>query len=83
MHPLEADGAGPPQARTACLARARPFEAGAARLLRLKRLGGFPLPGRLERLVLWLRPDRERPSGIALLRADTLRHGGAAPTILA
>ena len=67
VHPSEAEVARPSQAQAACLARDRPFDAGAACILGLKRLGGFPLPGRLERLVLGLRPNGERPSGIALL----------------
>jgi hypothetical protein len=51
-------------------------------VLRLKRLCGFPLPCRLKRLVLRLRADGERPSGIAILRAYTLRDVVAAPAIL-
>ena len=82
VYPSEADGACPPQAQAPGLARDGPVDAGAARLLRLKRLGRFPLPGRPERLVLWLRPDGERPSGIALRRPYTLRDMVAAPTIL-
>ena len=41
------------------------------------------MPGRLERLVWWLRPDGERPPGVTLLRADALGDVVAAPTIVA
>jgi hypothetical protein len=82
VHPSEADVARPSQAHASCLARERPFDAGAARILRLKRLCSFPLPCRLESLVLRLRPDGECPPGIALLRAYTWRDLVAAPTIL-
>jgi hypothetical protein len=83
VRPSEADGARPSKAHATCLARDRPFDAGAARILHLKRGCRFPLPGCLEGLILRLRPDGERPSGIALLRAYTLRHVVAALTILA
>jgi hypothetical protein len=83
VHPPKADVAGPSQAQAACLARDRPFDAGAAGILRLKRPGGFPLPGRLERLILWLGPDGERPPGVALLRAYALGYVGTASAIFA
>ena len=69
VHPPEADVAGPSQAQAAWLARDRPVDAGAAGILCLKRLCGFPLPGRLERLLWRLRSNGERPPGIALFRA--------------
>ena len=83
MNPCEADIAGAAQAGAPCPAGDRPFDARTPRIRSPKRVGRLPLPGRLEGLILPLRPDRECPSGIALLRADTLRHVGAAPTILA
>jgi hypothetical protein len=82
VHPSESDVARPPQVHASCRARDRPFDASAARILRLKHLGGCPLPCRLESLALGLRSDGERPSGIALLGSDTWREVVAAPAIL-
>ena len=83
VHPSAADVAGPSQAHAACLARNRPFDAGPAGIRRLKCLRGFPLPGRLEGLILRLGPDGERAPGVALLRADALGDVVAAPAIAA
>ncbi len=80
--PCQPDIAGASQACTPYAARDGAFDPGAAGVLRLKRLGGFPLPCRLERLVWRLRTDGERPSGIALLRAYPWRDWVAAPAIL-
>jgi hypothetical protein len=79
--PCQPDVAGAAQTCTPCAARDGAFNPGAAGVLRLKRLGRFALPGRLERLVLRLRPDGERPPGGTRLRAYTLGYVVAAPAI--
>jgi hypothetical protein len=61
MHSHEADVARASQAHAPCPARDRPFDANAARILRLIRVCRFTLPGRLEGLIVPLRPDGERP----------------------
>jgi hypothetical protein len=83
MHPREPDGAGPSPACAPAPARHRPVAPGAARLLCLNRLGGFPWPGRLEGLLRRLGPAGERPPGGTRLRADALGDMVAAPTIVA
>jgi hypothetical protein len=66
MHPGEAPIAGASEACGPYSARVGAFNAGAARIFRLKRVGRFPLPGRLEGLILRLGPDGERPPWIAV-----------------
>jgi hypothetical protein len=82
MDPCDSDIAGTAQACASHPARDRAFDAGAARILRSKGIHCLPPPGRLEGLILPLRPDGECPPGIAPLRAYTLRHMVAAATIL-
>ena len=81
MHPREPNVAGPSQACAAGPARDGAFDPGAARILCLKRGRRFPLPGGLERLLLRLGPDAERPPGVALLGAHALCSRGAVPTV--
>jgi hypothetical protein len=81
MHPGQANITGASQARGPCSARDRAFAPGAARILRLKRVRGFPLPGRLEGLMVRLGPDGEPPPWRALLGAYTWRDLVAVPTI--
>jgi hypothetical protein len=83
MGPCPADVARAVQACTPCATRDRPFNPGAAGIFGWERVGRFALPGCLERLVLRLRANRERPPGVALLRADVLGAVVAAPTICA
>src|SRR5688572_30666078 len=83
MDACPADVAGAAQACTPCAARDRPLNPGAAGRLGLERLGRCAVPGRLERLIWRLRAHRERPPGIALLRAYARGSVGAAPTICA
>ena len=83
MDPREAHVAGPSQACAPCPARDGAFDPGPSGILCLKRLCGFPLPSRLEGLILRLGPDGERPPGVTLLRAYALGYWVAAPTILA
>lgn len=71
MHPSEAGVTRPSQPQAAYLARDRPFDTRLVGLLRLNRLSGFPLPGRVECLVWWRRSEGACPAGIALLRTDT------------
>ena len=70
-------------AADACpVSRARAFfDPGAARILRLKRLRCFPLPGRLGGLRVRLRLKAERSPGVALRGAETVGARLAAPAI--
>ena len=73
MDPCQADVARPSQACTPRRARDRAFNPGAARILRLKRLCRFPLPGDLEGLILRLGPDGDVSAGDSASGADTVR----------
>src|SRR5688572_15010621 len=79
--PCQPDIAGASQAGTAGPARDGAFNAGAAGILRLKYLCVFPLPSRLEGLILWLGPDGQRAPRVTLLRADALGYVVTAPAI--
>jgi hypothetical protein len=82
MHPDTADVAGAAQACAPGPARDRPFDPGAARIVRLKRVCRFTLPGCLSGVIWPLGPDGERPPWVALLSAHTWRELGAAPAVL-